>query len=137
MTHLERFIALRRLRCFDTMNDDALVTLTEKTMERQWAPGETICEPGALLEMVYFVIRGNVFFENDAGVSEILGAPSLLFGLPVKKRLHACPENGAVTLMLSKAHFFTTIRQFPAMLLYLAKMTPEPVETDADERRSD
>jgi signal-transduction protein with cAMP-binding, CBS, and nucleotidyltransferase domain len=136
MTFMEKFIALRRISCFEQMNDAELSILAHKVKERSFSPDATISEAAKPLEMLYVIISGGVLRESGAPTPQLIGGASLLFGLPVAERLVAAHDTGAHCLVIKRPYFFTILRQFPAFLSFLFSLETEQIEVIEKERGS-
>jgi hypothetical protein len=55
----------------------------------------------------------------------LLGVPSLLFDLPVHRRLEASAESGARCLLLNKGHFYAIVSQCPSLVISLRSLPRE------------
>ena len=104
-------------------------------LERVYEPGASLHEPGAPLRRLYVVVKGDVVDENGDVMPRTLGPPSLLFGLPVKRKLLAAQTTGATCLIVRKTHFFTIVYQCPALLCSLLEV--ERYEADVEATRND
>lgn len=119
MKRMEKLFALKVLRCFGQLSDSELAIVADIAVERVYKPGESLCRSDTVLESLYVVVEGAVRDEQGAALPEMIGPASLLFGIPTAGALNACHEEGAVCLVVSKAHFFTLIHECPALLLGL------------------
>ena len=117
---VERMLALAAIAPFDVLKESELLLVAQQTHPRRFAAGETIVPAGHLAEAMIVVISGEA---DSAGrsVPPVLGAPSILFGLPVTHDIRA-GEPGVEALCLAKPHLFTLARECPDFIVGLAAL---------------
>ncbi len=122
ITLTEKVFALRDTPAFNGLYESELITIATVSGFRRYQPGEVFCEAGHLFHRVYITVKGALEAEDGQKVPSIIGAGSVLLGLPVSKRLVASPDQGAVCIFISKSHFFTISYQCPSLISGLLKM---------------
>lgn len=117
---VERMLALAAISPFDRLKESELLLVAQQTHSRCFAAGETIVAAGHLAEAMIVVISGQA---ESAGpkLAPIIGAPSILFGLPVAHDIRA-GQPGVEALCLAKPHLFTLARECPDFIVGLAAL---------------
>lgn len=115
MNLVERMFALRDTACFSGQAEQDLARLAEAARERSYAAGERFCLAGQALRRLYVVTEGRIEGRSGAAMPRVLGAPSMLFQLPVREELVVSSE-GAHCLVFEKSVFFTMVFQCPSIL---------------------
>lgn len=131
MTLVEKFLALRTVGLLNELEDSEIALIAEVADEREFAPGAQFCAASQCLHRLYIVLDGGIETELGTPMPQVLGAGSLLLGLPVSAPLRASASKGVRCLVLGKSHFFTIIYQCPSILCGLLKS--ETFETSVAE----
>lgn len=124
MNQVEKIFALKRHPLFSSLEDAELILIADVAVSRQFAPGSTIAEPGALLNRIYVVTGGTISGAGDDSVDlPLVGVESLVLEKPVAQTLVAHPEDGAQCLVIGKGHFFTILNECPEILIHYLEGT--------------
>jgi signal-transduction protein with cAMP-binding, CBS, and nucleotidyltransferase domain len=119
LTLAERIFLLRRARAFARLYDSELGSIARACRVRGYEPGEVVARPGRPLKELHLVAKGRVLDDRAGPMPMVFGATSLLTGDSLDSGLTADPELGAFCLLLSRAHFFTLVNEYPPLLVNL------------------
>lgn len=117
---VERMLALAVIKPFGALKESELLLIAQQTIERSFAPGEVIMLEGQLAEVMVVPVAGSAV-SGDEPFSNIIGAASILFGLPMQDNVMAGPD-GTKALCLAKPHLFTIARECPDFIVGLAAL---------------
>ena len=124
MNQVEKIFALKRHPLFSPLEDAELILIADVAVSRQFAPGTTVAEPGALLNRIYIVTGGAIVDSRDASLTlPLVGVESLVLEKPVAQTLIAHPDDGAACLVIGKGHFFTILNECPEILIHYLEGT--------------
>lgn len=118
MNLVERIFALKQIPCFSEQSDFDLTRIAEAVHEKHFEPDAMLCAGGQTLRRVYIVTEGGFKTGSGDPLPSVLGASSVLLGLPAGNTLRAA-HSGAHCLILEKGLFFTIIYQCPSIILKL------------------
>jgi signal-transduction protein with cAMP-binding, CBS, and nucleotidyltransferase domain len=117
-TLTERLFALRAISPFDKLQVSELAAIAEVLTERRFGANEAIVGGDEVLQRLYFVFEGTVVTADGREMPSFFGLSSLLFEKPPGVDLLAGPQ-GAVCLVLTKAHFYTAAFECSGLLVHL------------------
>jgi signal-transduction protein with cAMP-binding, CBS, and nucleotidyltransferase domain len=117
----EKLFALQQTAPFDQLREPELALIADIAWERHYEPGDTVLSKEQGVKCLYIVINGSVLYTDHYQVGPILGAASLLFGVPIREALWA-GESGASCLLIFKRHFFTIVNECPNLVVGLLQI---------------
>lgn len=126
--HLARFFGkLRNFQLFESLDDDALLDLTDLLELKKYAGDKVVLKKGEPGTHLFVLLSGQVSVVADdgerlatMGKGEIFGEMSLLSGDPVSCSIHSLTETEAA--LLSVKNFKHVLKKYPVLQIFLLKM---------------
>lgn len=134
--HLKKFFGqLRRLKIFDSLEDDALKDLTLLLDLKTILPEKVVVKKGDPSNYLYIVLKGVVAVIGDDGSKlsemregEMFGETSLLSGEPATNSIHTLEATQVA--LLSVKNFKSVLKKFPVLQIFLFKLLVERAQAN-------
>jgi hypothetical protein len=117
---IDRMLALAVIAPFDLLTESELLLVAQQTRKRTFVRGETVFAAGQVADWMIVATSGRA---TRAGrdLPPVIGASSILFGLPVAEDVVA-GDSGLEALCLAKPQLFTLARECPDFIVGLAAL---------------
>jgi len=134
--HLKKFYGqLRRLKIFESLEDDSLKDLTVLLDLKTILPDKVVVKKGDPSNHLYIVLKGVVAVIGDdgsklmeMGAGEIFGETNLLSGEPANSSIHTL--EAAQVALLSVKNFKNILRKYPVLQIFLFKLLVEKAQAN-------
>lgn len=124
---VDRMLRLTEVAPFGVLKETELLLVAQNMQPRRYLAGQTIIAEGQIAEVMIVTLTGSAFARSDASQApepKIIGASSILFGVPFNREVLAGPE-GMTALCLAKPHLFTLARECPDFIVGLAQQSDQ------------
>jgi hypothetical protein len=121
---VDRMLTLTSISPFDVLKESELLLVAQHLHPRSYSAGELILAGGHVAEMVIVAASGTALcrgVSDQRALPAIVGAPSILFSLPIDESVFAGPD-GVDALCLAKPHLFTIARECPDFIVGLTDL---------------
>ncbi len=134
--HLQKFFGqLRRLKIFDSLEDDSLKDLTLLLDLKTILPDKVVVKKGEPSIHLYIVLKGVVAIIDDDGSKlmemregEIFGETSLLSGEPANNSILTLEATQVA--LLSVKNFKSVLKKYPVLQIFLFKLLVEKAQAN-------
>lgn len=134
---LDQFFGkLRKFQLFESLDDEALLDLTELLDLKKYPKGKIVLKQGEPGTHLFILLSGSVGVIGDdgqrlaeMGKGDIFGEMSLLSGDPVSYSIHSLLDTEAA--LLSVKNFKFVLKKNPVLQLFLLKMLVDRVQAMA------
>jgi len=112
MRLIERLFVLKQISPFDLLDYSQLAAVAEVVRARRYRPGEILVSEGRIMQRLFVLVRGQA---EQAGtlLPPLFDIRSILLEEPVALPILADAEKGATCFLLTKAHFYRVMNEFP------------------------
>lgn len=126
--HLEKFFSvLRRLKIFDSLDDESLSELTVLLELKTIPIGKTVIRKDEPARHLYIILSGEVEVKEESGArlgvltgGDIFGEMNLLSGDPVRNSVHTLANTQLALLGIK--NFKHILKNFPILQLFMFKL---------------
>jgi CRP-like cAMP-binding protein len=124
---IEKAFFLKKVRIFNELDLELLLSIAEKLHEDDYDAGEKIFTPGQVANRVYFIVEGSVLISDEKlkpitelGIGDYFGDESL-FNEQSRSYSALCKKD-ALFLTLSRSHLLSIISECPSIAVTLLQI---------------
>lgn len=120
MNFFEKYLKLRSVAPFDSIDADAAAAIADICEERSFAPSAIVAPEGGLPTHFFIVFEGWICSENG-GREKLFNLKKLIDMSEYSENFRASKEEGARCLVMTREHFQGAIKNCPEILSNIAR----------------